>query len=352
MGVAVAACAPTPDPVTPTPTPSPMPVASPSPSLSLAPVPVAPLTGLPLVDEAIMSRPAVALKVPNLQSEQPQRGLLEADIVFCQPNDYGATRLAPVFHSRYADAVGPIRSIRPADVPLLSPLRPVFGNTGAADWVLAYTDEHAEYLERMTYLDWRGTGAYSVDQDRLYTVRGKTQYDRAIQAHPARMAELAERNTEAPEPYFSFAPTAEAASTATGSAATSLVIPYGSGHEYDMTYEYDAASNTYLRSQPWGEHILADGERVTADAVLIIVAPWEMGRIGDGRHADDPILEIIDAAGDFHYAHGGKVVTGRWGKGTVGEPFNLRLTDGSSLLMAPGRTWVELPSPQADLQFS
>lgn len=82
----------------------------------------------------------------------------------------------------------------------------MLANTGAADWVLAYVDDHAEYIERMTYLDWRGTGAFSVDQDRLYRAGGRVQYDRAIQAHPAKMAELAERNTEAPKPYFPFAP--------------------------------------------------------------------------------------------------------------------------------------------------
>lgn len=349
---ALAACARDPEPVvTPTPTPSPTLAQSPTPSPSPSPTlePVQPLTGRPLSDASVMERPAVALKVPNLKQEQPQVGLLEADIVFCQVNGHAYTRLLPVYHSTFPEAVGPIRSMRPVDVPLLAPMRPVLGNTGAADWVLAYVDDHATYIERMTYLDWRGTGAYSINQDRLYRYNGKTQYDRAIQAHPARMAELAERNTKAPKRYFPFATTAAEASTASGESATTAQVPYGSGHTYDTSYEYDDASATYLRSQPWGEHLLADGARVTADAVLVVAAAWEMGKIGYGNHAPDPIVDIVDASGTFHYLHGGKVVSGKWEKGAVNKRFGFTLADGSPLLMAPGRTWVEMPTPTADL---
>ena len=338
--------------LTPSPSPTPSPIPSPTPSPSPTPEPIEPLTGRPLTDASIMKRPAVAVKVPNLKQEQPQVGLLEADIVICQVNGHAYTRLMPIYHSTFPEAVGPVRSMRPVDVPLLAPLKPVLANTGAADWVLAYVDDHAKYIERMTYLDWRGTGAFSVNQDRLYTYDGKTQYDRAIQAHPAKMAELAERNTEAPKPYFPFAPAGTEASTSSGDAATTIEVPYGSGHTYDMSYEYDEQSGAYLRSQPWGEHILADGDRVTADAVLVIAAAWEMGKIGSGSHAPDPIVDIVDAEGTFHYLQGGRVVKGTWKKGAVDERFSFTLADGSPLLMAPGRTWVEMPSPSADLRIS
>jgi hypothetical protein len=45
------------------------------------------------------------------------------------------TRLCAVFHNHFPELVGPVRSIRPVGVPLLSPLRSVFGNTAAAYWV-------------------------------------------------------------------------------------------------------------------------------------------------------------------------------------------------------------------------
>ena len=74
-----------------------------------------------------------------------------------------------------------------------------------------------------------------------------------------------------------------------------------------------------------------------------------MGKIGYGNHAPDPIVDIVDASGTFHYLHGGKVVSGKWEKGAVNKRFGFTLADGSPLLMAPGRTWVEMPTPTADL---
>lgn len=63
------------------------------------------------------------------------RGLDEADIVFVELDGYrdasgcNSTRLVPVFHSKLAESVGPVRSIRPVDIALLSPMHAIIGNT-------------------------------------------------------------------------------------------------------------------------------------------------------------------------------------------------------------------------------
>lgn len=304
-----------------------------------------------MTDPAVLTRPAVAVKVPNLKIEQPQLGINEADIVICQPNGDSSTRLCPIFHSTFAEAVGPVRSMRPADVPLLSPIFPVLGNTGAASWVNNYIQAHSERLEVMTYLDFKKTGAYSVDKARLYTAGGKAQYDRAIQAHPAKMAEIA-KQAGAPGPYLTFAQDAASSSAAGGAAATRVVIPYGPAHKYDMSYDYDATSGRYLRSQPWGEHVLADGTRVDTDSVLIVKAKWEYGKIWKGKGDPDPVIELIDAEGGFVYLHGGTSVAGTWRKGAIEEPFSFTTDAGAPLLVAPGRTWIELPRPMADVSLN
>jgi hypothetical protein len=45
-------------------------------------------------------------------------------------------------------------------------------------------------------------------------------------------------------------------------------------------------------------------------------------------------------------------VTGAWTKGAIDEPFRFTLTDGGPLKMAPGQTYVELPSDQAKLRIA
>ena len=91
---------------------------------------------------------AVAVKVPDNRNEHPQRGIDEADIVFVELEGYrdaygySGTRLVPVFHSRMADSVAPVRSIRLVDIPLLSPMNALIGNTGAAPWVVNYVKRY------------------------------------------------------------------------------------------------------------------------------------------------------------------------------------------------------------------
>lgn len=340
---------PTPEPEPPSPTPTHTPTPTPEPEPTPEAVLRAPLTWLPVDDEASILGPAVALKVPNLRQETPQTaGFAEADMWFCQPNGDSYTRLVPVFHSRHPESVGPIRSLRPVDVPLLSPLHLVLGNTGAAGWVMNYVKAHEETLERMTYLEWRDSGAYTVDRSRVYRANGKNQFDRAIMAHPAKMALLAERMTAAPpSDYLPFVEDASLASTATGSTASHIAIPYGRNH--DMSYEYDAASGTYARSQPWGPHTVEGGTQLTAENVLVIRAKWWMDKIWEGGGGADPVVDIIDAEGPFAYFHGGRVVTGTWRKGAIAENFTFTLDDGAPLQVAPGRTWVELPHVDAKI---
>ena len=57
---------------------SPGPVAE-GPTTTLAPV--APLTGLPLTDQARLARPALVVKVENAPVSRPQSGLDVADVV-------------------------------------------------------------------------------------------------------------------------------------------------------------------------------------------------------------------------------------------------------------------------------
>ena len=65
--------------------------------------------------------------------------------------------------------------------------------------------------------------------------------------------------------------------------------PY-KGDGYLMGYTYDKKSKGYLRSMPWGPHVLADGKRVSTDNVLVIKA-----RQHYEHH--EPFHDVIDTKG-------------------------------------------------------
>jgi hypothetical protein len=303
---------------------------------------------------------AVAVKVPDNKNEHPQAGLDQADIVFVEldgyrdSSGYASTRLMPVFHSRMADDVAPVRSVRPVDVPLLSPMNAIIGNTGATGWVGNYAKSFGRYIEAgLSYMATRGTGSYSIDPKRVRTYQGQTYYDRAVVCHPAALAKQTSRFRSGPsQPYFPFATGDEKPSTDAGRAARQVHVPWKSGDSYDMSYTYDAKSGRYLRSMPWGPHVLSNGVRVAPENVLVIRAHQHYAKIYKGSGHDEPIHDIISGKGTFSYFHGGKMVSGSWRKGAVNQPFRFTLKDGSALKMAPGQTYVELADRDAKVRVS
>ncbi len=356
-GAAVAACTaqPAPSPsgaVVPSNTATPTP--SPSPSMDTRPR--WPLSGKLLKDEDKAKHAAVAVKVPDNQNEHPQRGLDQADIVFVELDGYPAvvgqsgTRLVPVFHSSMPDAVSPVRSIRPVDIALLSPIHALIGNTGAAPWVLNYVRYNDTYLEGMlSYMNTRGTGSYSIDPSRVRVLGGVAYYDRATVCHPKILAKQTNKFREGPpQVYFPFGD-AKLASTVEGKTAHSISVPWKTGNTYNMHYTWSEKTGTWLRSMPWGPHTLADGKRVAPDNVLVIKAKQLFAKIYAGRGHAEPIHEIIDKSGTFYYFNGGKYVTGTWAKGGIQDTFTFTLEDGSPLAMAPGQTYVELPNSSAKI---
>jgi hypothetical protein len=357
-GIALAGCsskdAPTAAPVV-TPSPSPSPTPSPSDTR-----PRWPLTGRVLKDPSDAARAAVAVKVPDNKREHPQVGLDKADIVFVEldgyvdSSGYSSTRLMPVFHSRMPDDVGPVRSIRPVDVPLLAPIGAVIGSTGATGWVLNYVEHYGELVEgELTYMETKGTGSYSIDPSRIRTYQGVTYYDRAVVCHPKVLAKQTKRFRNGDRPlYLPFASSTDEVSTATGQAAQRVDVPWKKGHTYDMSYRFDAKSGRYLRSMPWGKHVLRNGTRVAPDNVLVVQAGQKRAKIFSGSGGKEPIHEIVDGTGTFTYAHGGAYVTGTWTKGALDQRFEFTLDDGKPLVMAPGQTYVELARPDADIRIS
>lgn len=325
----------------PEPTPTPSPTADTTPRW--------PLTGIPLTANDDPKHIAVMVKTAGTKKDPQNRGLNDADIVFVEADGYHDPpyheqnlRYVPVFHSKYAAAEASVRSMRPVDAPLLAPITGIIGSSGGTEWVQAYMAGFSDYL--VTDLP-----DIKVKSD-AYTHVGGVASFRSVVAHPALLAKLTKKFQDGPQQsYFPWAATDDQVSTANGQGATTITVPWMAKHTYEVKYTWDATKGVYLRSTPWGKHVLKNGDRVTANNVMIIGAKTTEGHIdhagkvtAGGSHAE-PIYYIINGTGSFSYAAKGKYVSGTWTKGAVNEPFVFTLSDGSPLRMAPGRTFVEVP---------
>jgi hypothetical protein len=337
---------------------SPTPSPTPTPTATVDGRPRWPLTGKLLTNPADAKHAAVAVKVPDNENEHPQAGLDQADIVYVEldgyrdSHGYAGTRLVPIFHSHMATDVAPVRSIRPVDVPMLAPIGTIIGNTGGQPWVINYVKHYGQYVEgTLSYIAMKGTGSYSINPARVRTYQGVTYYDRAVVCDPKVLAKQTKKFRSGPQQnYLPWASTAAEVSTVSGKPARSIRVPWKQADTYDMSYSYDHKTGKYLRSMPWGPHVLANGKRVAPDNVLVIRAKQHYAKIYPGKGEVEPIHDIVNAKGTFFYFHGGRYVGGTWSKGAVNDVFEFTLSNGKPLAMAPGQTYIELPQINARIR--
>jgi hypothetical protein len=348
------------------PEPAPTPTETPTPTPTVDTTPRWPLTGKPFKDgdEAKARHMAVAVKVPVEMRSFPQSGVDKADIVFweAQGKSYDITRLCAIFHSKWpTEGANPVRSVRPVDVALISPLKPVLACASATPWVIKYVKKNKKYIELREKL---GDKSARWGYKNLGTWwLGSGVSDKLIIAYPKQLsADGTLSKDEIPPVYFPYhAPDGEP-STVNGLPVTQVTLQYkgskapatasaGDGKEQHR-YTYDAENNNWpasinfqhIKYKKWRKYTVRNGTRVAPDNVLILFCNWSMGVLKGYKGHVEPIYEIIDGSDKFIYIHGGKYVTGTWTKGKITDLFTFTLDDGTPLQMAPGKTWVEMPN--------
>lgn len=285
--------------------------------------PVMPLTGLPITDEAIAARPAMAVKIDNHGQARPQAGLNNADIVF-EENVERLTRFAAVFHSQDANPVGPVRSGRTQDVDLLGSFaEPLFVWSGGNPSVTrAINDSDLVSLSPSTT---RNVGFFrSGDESK--------DYEHTLFARTPDLW-LAFTRIFAPPPpqQFTYRGDDEAFN---GEPSTGVDVAMDGVR---VNWTWDAASVSYLRSQAGRPHLVAEGGQVNAANVVVLEVDYRPSP-ADAR---SPEAQTIGSGTAYVYT-GGVLIRGTWSRTDRLAPFVLTDESGAEIGLTPGRTWVEL----------
>ena len=338
LGTAVvgACSAPTPSPVTPppatvTPTVDAARVAPPEPVVPL----VWPLTGVATAE--VVARPAIAVKIENTSAARPQSGLEYADVVWETIVEFDVSRLVAVFHSQMPDEIGPVRSVRPMDIPIINPLHGLFVFSGGQAGILALVrDSTAQPL------------SHDAGVDGLYRVSRRPAPHNVYGSLASFVAQADANHSAPPAQQFVFAlrPTL-ASAVRVGTPATSLSFTLSSASH--PSWGWDAASGRWLRSEGSSAAMDAAGAQLGAVNVVSITAPHPPSGFGAQNNASVPTYELV-GEGDAVVATGGMTIAGRWRKAATDAPMLLFGADGQPLTLAPGNIWVELvPAGQGSL---
>jgi hypothetical protein len=286
---------------------------------------LAPLTGALAASAAAATRPALGVKIDNVDGAWPQAGLNQADIVFDLPVEGGLTRLLAVFHSQDVALFGPIRSARPVDADLLHLLgHPYFAFSGGTKTDLGPIADHSN----ATPMWWDVTpGLFIIRRDHAvpHQVFGST-----AQLYAGGQQRAA--STTPPPPIFSYSATA----------------PTGAPAAKTIAAAYDAATATwtwngsqYLRDQSGHPDILLDGGQVSATNIVVMSVGLQSTGARDSHGTVVP-LPVVLGSGTAWVFRNGVQVKGIWSRPSENSPMKLQTSSGQIITLAPGRAWVEV----------
>lgn len=294
--------------------------------------PVAPLTGLPDPSGVAQTRPALWVKIENLPVARPQSGLDVADVVYEIVVNGGITRFAAAFQSASADRVGPIRSVRPMDPSIVTPLGGIFAYSGGlGDEVRAI-----EAVPSLHVIEETAAG------DAMFRIRSRAVPHNLYGATDALWA-LGGRPAP-PPPLFTYAKpnAAKPGGSCAGEPVTSFTIPFDATYG-QPSYAWNAATRSWARSYGGTPHAMENGQPIAPANVIVQFVQYTPEPGVDGGDA------IPTGQGEAWVFCGGTVVKGRWVRPDVANPARFVDAAGKPIALTPGRTWVELVPAGATL---
>lgn len=301
--------------------------AAPSPlkSTTTVTVPIAPLTGLPDRDGKAAGRPALSVKIDNSTAALPQAGLDKADVVYEEAVEHGITRFLAVFHSRDGGAVGPIRSVRPMDPIIATPLGGLFAYSGGIPAFV--TQLHKAPVQDV---GWNALPA-------SYARRAGRKAPSNLFTDTAKLWKVAEERYEKPpEPLFTFLSRNAAFE---GDAILAVNLSFSGPSK--MVYSYDAKSGTWLRSQDGKPHKVESGQQIAPTNLVIQFVKQRFLTQRDPAGTRVPET-IVTGEGDVWVLSQGKVVKGRWSRPDAKGATRYLDASLAPISLAPGTTWVHL----------
>ncbi|MEO6987354.1 MAG: DUF3048 domain-containing protein [Aquihabitans sp.] len=294
--------------------------------------PVAPLTGLRIVDANRAARPALAVKIDNLDAPQesalPQAGLPKADIVFEEIVEGNITRLVAVFQSQDpGNRVGPVRSARTTDIHILPQLgRTLLAWSGGNGGVVAAVRETDSIIDLGHD---RATSAYSRDRSR------KAPHNLYVDADA--LWGFAPDEVTAPDPIFEYRH--DEAMPKNAVPAPGVDITWGGGGASSpVGWRWDPTAELYVRYQSGRIHLDETGDKIVAQNVVVLVTPYGQSP------ADLRSPEALTVGSDRAFVFtNGMIVRGRWERDSDDVPATLTSDGGEVIRLTPGQTWIELP---------
>lgn len=292
-----------------------------------------PLTGARVSNEAITKYPVTGVMIENSPDSRPQSGLKDSGIVFEAIAEGGITRFLVLYQEQKPQMIGPVRSLRLYDVDWLAAfdagIAHVGGSAGALAEIRNGTYRDLDQFFNSAYY-WRATDRYAphnvytsfekldaLNSAKGYNTSSFTGFDR-----------VGGKTVKKPD-------------------ATNINIVI-SGPLYNSTYVYDAASNTYARSQAGEPHLDRESGQITPSVVIALKID-ETTIMEDG--ARESIVTI--GSGSAVIFQNGTAIQATWSKPAQKEQITFTDANGNIIPLVRGQTWISaVPNDGGDVTWN
>jgi hypothetical protein len=295
-----------------------------------APTALAPLRGT-TVPAGSLTNASIAAKIDNHPDARPQVGLERTDLLFEELVEGGLTRYVAVWQSDIPDLLGPVRSIRPMDPNIISPL----------GGIVCYSGGQERFVALM-----RKTPVYNAIHGQPDTASTffRTPTKKAPHNVLVKAKELLAQHTSIPAPaqQFAFA-LDQSSSTAAKDGKPTGVINYRFSSIMSGSWTWDAAAKAFLRKQAGVVDTDSAGAQLKATNVVAMRVP-----VTDDQNV--PRTEML-GGGEAWVSSGGATVHARWEKPSATDPIRLIDDSGVTIRLAPGNSWIELVPLAGAVEF-
>ncbi len=277
------------------------------------------LTGLP-VAPSLNAGPVTGVMIENSDEARPQSGLGSAGVVFEAIAEGGITRFLALFQDTAPDNVGPIRSARPY----------------YEQWALGFDAGYAHVGGSPEALaDIKTWGVRDLDQ--YYNGGSYHRVSNRAAPHNVYTGIAILNQVEAKKGYTSSNFTSfprQAATPAKVPTARTINLTL-SGPDYNVVYQYNAATNSYLRSEAGVPHIDANtNTQISPKVVIALVMPYSIE--ADGYHS----VYTTIGSGPVYVFQDGLMTVGQWAKSSNASQFIFTDSSGAVIKLNPGQTWL------------
>ncbi len=295
-----------------------------------------PLTGVQ-VDPASAARPITGVMIENSVFARPQSGLQDAGVVYEAIAEGGITRFLALFQEGQPQYLGPVRSLRPYYIDFAAPFQASIVHVGGSPDALSivrngsYRDLdqffNGSYFTRVTSRDAPHNVYTSFDRlDTLNQSKGYTTSSFDIWPRKT------DKKLAVP-------------------AAKTIDIQISSADFYSH-YDYDAATNTYNRSEGGAPHMELvsatdkTGVQIHPKVVIALVMAYSIA--ADGEHS----IYADTGSGTAYVFQDGGVTKATWGKAGTSSQIQFSDAAGAPLKLNAGQTWLTLVADSSKVSYA